>query len=114
MVIKMNNLVQSINCSELYELYKQNKGTCRIIDVRTPLEYAQGHIPGSINVVNHTLLRVPLLYLNKNYTYYLICKTGDRSYRACMQLVCQNFYVINVQGGIEAWTGPIVRDRCLS
>ena len=36
--------------NDLYQLLDNLKSTERLIDVRTPNEYSQGHVPGSLNI----------------------------------------------------------------
>jgi len=74
-----------------------------MLDVRTPEEYAQGHIPG---VVSIPLNQVPsrLAEIPKDKTVVVTCRTGNRSAQAA-QLLRQRGYnnVHNMLGGIAAW-----------
>jgi len=108
----MEKNYKSIDADKLLRLF--NFADCIIIDVRTPLEYARGHIPQSLNIPLETLIKQPMLYLNLNYTYYIICKDGTRSARLVSNLIKQNYPVINILGGIEAWSGPLEKDRCFN
>ena len=73
----------------------------RIIDVREPDEWAQGHI-------GHAAL-VPLGSVPDNLDAfdgdptYLVCRSGARSGRACEFLGAQGLEVVNVAGGMIAW-----------
>ena len=73
------------------------------LDVRTPEEYAQGHIPG---VVPIPLDQVPsrLAEIPKDKTVIVTCRSGNRSNQAA-QLLRQRGYdnVHNMLGGITAW-----------
>lgn len=77
----------------------------RVLDVRTPEEYAQdGHIAGS------TLIPLPELpqrmgELAKDEPIACFCRSGNRSRTACEQLAQAGFTnLVNVDGGIGAWT----------
>jgi rhodanese-related sulfurtransferase len=91
-----------------------NFSNCIIVDIRSPLEYARGHIPGSLNIPAETLINKPMLYLNPYFTYYIICNNGTKSAEAVAKLSKQNYNVVNVTGGIDNWKGPLEKDRCFS
>ena len=55
------------------------------IDVRTPAEYAQGHLPGAINI---PLNEIGTVAANKNTPLMLYCRSGNRSGQA--QKILQN------------------------
>ena len=79
-----------------------------LIDCRTEEEYASGHIPGA------TLLPLDELQRNiesfdKNKTYVVICRSGNRSSTFTDSLVSNKFkHVYNVLGGMNAWKGEVV------
>ncbi len=58
----------------------------KIIDVQDRYEYNTSHIPGSINIPYDELISNYRVYLNKNDTYYLYCKSGKLSKRASIVL----------------------------
>jgi len=74
-----------------------------MLDVRTPEEYAQGHIPG---VVPIPLDQVPnrLAEIPKDKTVIVTCRSGNRSNQAA-QILREKGYdnVHNMLGGITAW-----------
>lgn len=78
-----------------------------IIDVRTPGEYAEGHIPG--------VKLLPLQELGRRYRevpqdreVYLICRSGSRSAEATVWLLKKGYTnVFNVNGGMMRWKGPV-------
>jgi rhodanese-related sulfurtransferase len=77
--------------------------SARIVDVREPDEWAQGHIA-------HASL-VPLGTVPGNVEAfdgeptYIVCRSGARSGRACDFLRGEGRNVVNVAGGMIAWTG---------
>ena len=76
-----------------------------LIDVRTPDEYAQGHIPGSINIP-HDLIQQELSKLgnNKQVNLVLYCRSGMRAKSAQDVLLANNFgQVSHLQGDFPAW-----------
>ena len=76
--------------------------SARIVDVREPVEWAEGHI-------GHASL-VPLATVPGNVAAfdgeptYIVCRSGGRSGQACQFLREQGRNVVNVTGGMIAWT----------
>ncbi|MFO7315318.1 rhodanese-like domain-containing protein [Rhodothermus marinus] len=72
-----------------------------VIDVRTPEEFAQGHLEGAINLD----LMAPdfsekIARLDPNRTYYLYCRSGNRSGQAARLLRERGLKAYNI-GGLE-------------
>ncbi|WP_174616275.1 rhodanese-like domain-containing protein [Virgibacillus ihumii] len=97
--------MKSVKTNELEEIIK-SKRDVNVIDVREDDEVAQGKIPGAKHV---PLGEVPdrINEINKNKHYYMICRSGGRSGKACEFLENQGFDVTNVDGGMLAWTEEI-------
>jgi rhodanese-related sulfurtransferase len=74
-----------------------------MLDVRTPEEYAQGHIPG-ITLIPLDQLSNRLAEVPKDKTLVVTCRSGNRSAQPA-QLLRQQGYgnVHNMLGGIGAW-----------
>ena len=80
-------------------------GSVPLVDVRTPEEFADGHVPGAINIpVDQLSQRLSELESHKTADLYLICRSGGRSARARDMLLEAGFaHPINVAGGTLAW-----------
>ena len=79
--------------------------TINLYDLRTPIEFASGHIPDS-----HNLPFEELKYFDdpKNETYYFICRSGELANHACQSLKSKGYkHLISVNGGILNWKGKI-------
>ena len=76
-----------------------------VVDVREVSEVAEGKIPGAIHIPLG-LLEFRMNELDKNKTYVMVCRSGGRSSRASQFLEYYGYNVINMQGGMMAWTGP--------
>ena len=80
-----------------------------LLDVRTPQEYREGHIPGSKNVPLQTIDKVASIAENKDTALFVYCYSGARSRQATAML--QHMGYTNVQniGGIAAYQGKVER-----
>ncbi|MHB8105428.1 MAG: rhodanese-like domain-containing protein [Dehalococcoidales bacterium] len=76
-----------------------------VIDVRTPQEYAGGHVWQAINIdYNSASFKDKISKLDKTFTYIVYCQTGYRSNLARKVMEERGFnYVINMTGGYGAW-----------
>lgn len=75
-----------------------------LIDVRTPQEFASGHVPGAINLPLDALAsRTTELEAYRDQSLYLVCRSGARSGRAAAQLAALGHQAVNVIGGTQAW-----------
>lgn len=82
-----------------------------ILDVRSQEEYAQGHIPGAICVPLDTIGKEPVQELpDKEQLILVYCRSGNRSKQASQKLSDQGYTNIVEFGGINTWTGEIVKD----
>jgi len=73
-------------------------GSVTLLDVRTPREYASGHIDGFINI-ELDCLRESLNVLDKSKKVYVNCRSGQRSYIACRILSQSGYDCYNLSGG---------------
>jgi len=84
---------------ELRERMREKR--LKIIDVRTPAEYASGHVPGAVNAPLATFANPGL---QPNEAAAIICAGGYRSSAASSLLAKQGFRELyNVTGGTSAW-----------
>jgi len=77
-----------------------------IIDVRTPDNFIDGHIPGAINLdwTNQERFNEKIKTLAKDQTVLLYCNSGHRSTLATQYLKEQGFEKLyNLETGIEGW-----------
>lgn len=73
----------------------------KIIDIRSPLNFANNSIPFSINIPRIKLMSNPELYINKNEKYYLICDLGKVSLSCAKVLNALGYNCYSIKGGIE-------------
>lgn len=76
-----------------------------LVDVRTPKEYAEGHLQGATNVTwgDDFEKQWNAAGIKKRFTVAVYCRSGRRSKAAAKELVKMGYNVINLDGGIMAW-----------
>ncbi|WP_442594822.1 rhodanese-like domain-containing protein [Neobacillus sp. D3-1R] len=100
-----NTTYENITSMEAKEFIQ--KGEVTVLDVRTPEEYASGHIPGS-KLVPLQVLDGMSNELDKNTKYIIVCHSGNRSQQASDILVQKGFkQILNMTGGMNSWNGEI-------
>lgn len=81
-----------------------------ILDVRRPDEFAEGHIPGAICIPNEMIDKTPPSELPDKAAVILVyCRSGRRSKEASKKLADMGYTNIYEFGGINTWTGEIVK-----
>ena len=96
--------MKTISAADLEQQYQSEQ--LAIVDVRERHEFQAGHIPTAANLPLSEL-ETGYKKLDPDYKYYVICQGGARSATACQFLAMQGFDVINVSGGMNAWSGEI-------
>lgn len=78
----------------------------QLIDIRTPLEYAEEHIEGSVNIdfLSQESFKTAVQKLDKTKALYIYCRSGARSEKAAKQLQGLGFELIyDLRGGFLNW-----------
>ncbi len=100
-------IIKDVTVEEAYALIQDNKDNQNfvIIDVRTPEEYADGHIEKAINLNYHSeTFKDELNKLDKDNIYLIYCRGGNRSGAALSIMEELGFgEVYNMLGGIVQW-----------
>lgn len=73
-----------------------------LLDVRTPEEFASGHIPGAVNIPVEALAN-RLSEVPQTQTVVVYCRSGNRSATASQILAEAGYSSIYDLGGINAW-----------
>ena len=92
--ISANNLANQLERSDML-----------ILDVRTPQEYAAGHVPSAINMP-HTSVKSQLEKLQeyKDKTIVIYCKSGRRAAMARQTLTDAGFkQLLHLDGDMDGW-----------
>ena len=73
-----------------------------VVDVREPMEYVSGHVPGAVLIpMGHLPSR--LAELPKDRPVYVICASGNRSLAMTDYLRRSGVNATSVAGGTGAW-----------
>lgn len=103
---------EKITAQELKAMLERKENVV-LIDVRTPQEHREAHIPGSFLMPLDTLESVESLPEGSRHIIY--CRSGKRSLKAIEILSAKGFKnLVNLEGGIIAWTragGPVVSSQ---
>ncbi|MDR3561010.1 MAG: rhodanese-like domain-containing protein [Negativicutes bacterium] len=76
------------------------------VDVRTPEEYAETHVPGAI-LIPLKDLSARMGEIPTDRKIFVVCRSGSRSAKATITLIRHQFSnVFNVSGGMLSWKGP--------
>ncbi len=95
--------IENFNVEQFKELLKDT--TIVLLDVRTPEEFGQGHIPGALNIdVKDSLFVQNVLdQVAEHAKVAVYCRSGRRSLTAADKLCAQGYDVVNLEGGFLAW-----------
>jgi len=100
----MEKFWKSIGAVEAKEIIEQKShaGDFCVLDVRTPGEFSRGAIPGAINLdIYASNFSEELDKLDKNKTYLVYCRSGNRSKTALALMKQLGFgYVYELDEGI--------------
>ncbi|MHC4875523.1 MAG: rhodanese-like domain-containing protein [Planctomycetota bacterium] len=98
--------MKSITCRELNELCSGSQSV-DVIDVRTPVEFREVHSTFARNVPLDSLDPLSVMSARGDASdkpLYVICRSGNRSMKACEAFAAAGFEnIVNVEGGTKAW-----------
>lgn len=82
-----------------------NRSKALVLDVRTPEEFAQGHLQGARHVpLAQLMAQLPSLEKYRQKPVILVCQRGSRALTAAKMLKDAQFSQLHVlQGGVQAW-----------
>ena len=78
-----------------------------LLDVRTPQEYREGPIPGSINIPLQSLSTADQIPAGKDTLLFVYCYSGARSAQAVRLLAGMGYTNTKNIGGIAAYKGKV-------
>ena len=99
-----DNAVSTITVDSLKKVLATEKVV--VLDVRTPEEYAEGHIEGAVNIdFRNPDFSKNIDAIDKSKKYEVYCHSGKRSMAAVKIMNAKNLNATNVEGGIVEWQG---------
>lgn len=102
-----DGMPRNVAPGEARELIRENAGNRDfvVLDVRTPGEFAQGHLKGAVLIDYRSPgFRQEMAGLDRKKTYLVYCRTGNRSARALeimKELGFRRYH--HLEGGIKRW-----------
>lgn len=80
-----------------------------LVDVRTPEEYAEGHLKSSINIdIRNASFATEIATLDKSKTYFVYCRSGNRSAQAVAQMKAIGIeHIYDMLGGVSSNKGQL-------
>ncbi len=94
------------NVNEGVKRFEQDTNAL-LLDVRTEEEYAEGHIPDSVNLPLQRIENAPTIVPSADTPLYVYCLSGARSARAVSALRQMGYTNTSNIGGISGWRGRI-------
>ena len=99
---------RQISMDEAITMMEEESGYI-ILDVRTPEEFADKHIPGAVNIPNETIATEEIPELpDKDQLILVYCRSGNRSKQASEKLADMGYTNVVEFGGINSWPGETV------
>lgn len=88
---------------ELEGIVSNSDKNIRVIDVRYAKDFAEGHVPGAINLPKGKWRNTAIL--NKGDVHYIYCynPTCHLAAEAAVELTQQGYEVVEVEGGWATW-----------
>ena len=93
-----------VSASDFHKYLNEQKDA-QLIDVRTPEEYKEGHLPNAKNInLFDDDFEKRMLKLDKTKSIFVYCEVGGRSGEAVAFLTKAGYTdVYDLKGGIRAW-----------
>ena len=105
---------KNIDPKSAIELLKSPEGgEIVVLDVRTPEEFALGHLRGAVNIDYYSKdFAAKLAGLDKTRPYLVYCRTGNRSAEAVRIMRQIGFeQLFNLEGGILEWQEDVYLEQ---
>ena len=88
---------------ELERMIGSKENNFVVVDVREAEDYAQGHVPGAINLPHEKWESLEGLQKNKTNILYCYTQTCHLAANACRLFASKGYPVMEVEGGFRAW-----------
>lgn len=107
-------LKKKLDINQELEVYRRVQypdvpGGAVLLDVRTPREYREGRLAGSVNLPLNKLKSAPAYIADFDTPVFVYCANGARADRAVKRLKRAGYTNIRSIGGLEGYRGEIIR-----
>lgn len=103
---KVTKGFDSVDATRFAEVIEDEQ--VQIIDVRTPEEFSEGHIPGAVNIdIDGEQFAAKIAQLDKSRPVAVYCRGGRRSKEAAEHMVGCGLEVTELSDGIMSWKGEV-------
>ena len=102
------NLFGGADINQGLKEYENTAGAV-LLDVRTPQEYKDGHVPGSKNVPLQSIREAKAVISRTDTPVFVYCLSGGRSRQAAGMLERMGYGNVKNIGGISSYKGKVER-----
>lgn len=105
---KIEEIISTLdNVNEINFKSKKNV----LLDVRTPEEFAEGHVPGAVNIdVKNPNFEEEIQKLDTKKNYFIYCKSGVRAKLATEKMQEKGFKnAKNFKDGMSTYKGTVTK-----
>ncbi|MCK1794111.1 rhodanese-like domain-containing protein [Pseudomonas violetae] len=100
-----NRLTFETDCSDVYASQQFGEVDFVLVDVRGPLAFERGHVPGAINMPGRTLAAEALAHYPKTSLFVVYCAGPhcNGANKAAVKLAALGYPVKEMIGGVTGW-----------
>jgi rhodanese-related sulfurtransferase len=110
--LRRRRMYQNIDSKSFQDHVAEDKDAV-VIDVRTYMETMEGMIPNALHIdIMGGRFKEEVEKLDKDKSYYIYCRSGNRSGTACSYMASLGFTKLyNLSGGMMFWDGEVAVPR---
>lgn len=98
--------IKSVDNAEFTKIISDKN--IQLVDVRTPEEFSDGHIPGAKNMdIKGAGFEKQIATLDTTKSVAVYCRGGMRSKAAAKKMADRGFTIIDLDNGFSAWNGKV-------